>query len=289
MSIGRGWRIGLSLVALLPALLPVGTVAAAGAGVADAAPIGTFDCVIEPKTITKLGTPETGIVDAVKVDRGDVVHKGEIVATLDSQLQRLTVQAARLKAGDKLGIRSAQARLSYRTDEAQRQAALHKNAFVSTKKYEEAVAEKRLAQLAVDKAQFDHRMAGQTLAEANERLQRRSIRSPIDGIVAKVTIEPGEYATDQNPLMTIAQIDPLYVKVFVPVSYYGRILIGSPAEVLPQEPIGGVYRARVSVVDQVFDAASGTFGVRLNLPNPKATLPAGLRCKVRFLAGRAAR
>jgi hypothetical protein len=36
------------------------------------------------------------------------------------------------------------------------------------------------------------------------------------------------------------------------------------------------------VVDQVLDAASGTFGVRLALPNPGQQLPAGIRCKVQF-------
>jgi membrane fusion protein (multidrug efflux system) len=38
----------------------------------------------------------------------------------------------------------------------------------------------------------------------------------------------------------------------------------------------------VTVVDKVVDAASGTFGVRLELPNPDLKLPAGLKCTVRF-------
>jgi hypothetical protein len=35
-------------------------------------------------------------------------------------------------------------------------------------------------------------------------------------------------------------------------------------------------------VDQVFDAASGTIGVRLELPNPELRLPAGIHCRVHF-------
>jgi multidrug efflux pump subunit AcrA (membrane-fusion protein) len=38
----------------------------------------------------------------------------------------------------------------------------------------------------------------------------------------------------------------------------------------------------VTVVDRVVDAASGTFGVRLEVPNPNYRLPAGLKCKARF-------
>jgi hypothetical protein len=55
------------------------------------------------------------------------------------------------------------------------------------------------------------------------------------------------------------------------------------AEVIPEEPIGGKHKARVVIVDRVLDAASGTFGIRLQLPNRKYKLPAGLRCQVIFL------
>jgi hypothetical protein len=40
----------------------------------------------------------------------------------------------------------------------------------------------------------------------------------------------------------------------------------------------GVYQAKVTVVDPVFDAASGTFGVRLEMPNPDEAAPVGVRC-----------
>lgn len=46
--------------------------------------------------------------------------------------------------------------------------------------------------------------------------------------------------------------------------------------------MGGRYEASVKVVDRVIDAASGTFGVRLQLPNPGYRVPAGVKCRVRF-------
>ena len=54
------------------------------------------------------------------------------------------------------------------------------------------------------------------------------------------------------------------------------------AEVRPEKPGGGVLEASVKIVDRVVDAASGTFGVRLELPNPEYRLSAGLKCKVTF-------
>ena len=58
--------------------------------------------------------------------------------------------------------------------------------------------------------------------------------------------------------------------------------VGMQAEVMPEAPVSGVYTARVKVVDPVIGAASGTLGVRLELPNADYRLPAGLKCKVRF-------
>ncbi|CAN0204246.1 unnamed protein product [Phaeothamnion confervicola] len=48
--------------------------------------------------------------------------------------------------------------------------------------------------------------------------------------------------------------------------------------------VAGSFRARVTLVDKVIDAASGTFGVRLELPNPGGRVPAGIKCRVRFSA-----
>lgn len=46
--------------------------------------------------------------------------------------------------------------------------------------------------------------------------------------------------------------------------------------------MGKVLTATVSVIDKVLDAASDTFGVRLELPNPTLELPAGVNCTVTF-------
>src|SRR4029079_10229206 len=109
-----------------------------------------------------------------------------------------------------------------------------------------------------------------------------TLRSPINGVVVERHLVPGEYRNEQTPILTLAQIDPLRVEVFVPTSYYGQIRTGSKAVVRPEQPIGGTYTATITVVDHVLDAASGTFGVRLALPNPELQIAAGIRAKVSF-------
>jgi membrane fusion protein (multidrug efflux system) len=244
--------------------------------------MGEFDCVVEAKMMAKLGSPDTGIIEVLKVDRNATIKKGDVVAQLDSNLQRIALELAQLKASNEGDINSERTRLAFRTSEAERAENLNSKQIVTTKVRDEAVTERNLATLSLAKAELEHKMAQVDLEQARARLDRRSIVSPIDGVVSDVTIRLGEYVYEQTPLMTIAEINPLYVKVFVPVRYYRNLRVGTDAEVMPEEPVGGVYKAKVTVVDRVFDAASSTFGVRLELPNPEYALPAGMRCRIRF-------
>ncbi len=261
----------------------LGHAAAAAQGQVLEEPEDGLDCVIEPHAIVKLGSVEEGILREITVDRGDNVERGDVVARLDSDLQVLAVELAKLRAESDFEVRAGQARLSFRQDAADRVAALYKKSIVSTKVRDEAEIELELAELGVNAAQTDRRMARLELRNARARLARRTIRSPVDGVVGELTMSAGEFVHEQSPVVTIAQINPLNVEVFVPISRYGRVEVGMFGEVVPEEPIGGTYRARVTVVDWVFDAASGTFGVRLALPNADYGLPAGLKCRVRFL------
>ena len=78
-------------------------------------------------------------------------------------------------------------------------------------------------------------------------------------------------------------MDPLRVEVILPAALYGSIQPGANAAVTPDLSGAEVHVASVTVIDPVIDAASATFSVRLELPNPERSIPGGLRCEVRFL------
>ena len=271
-----------------PALATAALLLSLSAGLATAQALngsGINDCVIEPRSVIKLGSADEGVIEAIAVDRGDLVRKGQVVARLESEIEILALEAARMRANRDVELRSGRARLSYRAGEAKRAQELFRKKIVSTKVRDEAAIEKKLAQYGVKAAELDNGMAKIELKNAEMRLARRTIHSPVDGIVVERAMAPGEYAHEQATVMTIAQVDPLHVEVFVPIADYGRIAVGNEAKVMPEAPVGGTYTARVTVVDRVFDTASGTFGVRLELPNPALKLPAGLKCRVRFSLG----
>ena len=66
------------------------------------------------------------------------------------------------------------------------------------------------------------------------------------------------------------------------MSAFGKVNTGMQVNVSPELPVGGQYVGSVNIIDRVVDAASGTFGVFLEVPNPTLGVPAGVKCKADF-------
>ncbi|WP_270935661.1 efflux RND transporter periplasmic adaptor subunit [Falsiroseomonas oryzae] len=243
-----------------------------------------FDCLMDAAQRVKLGASVTGLIRAVNVNRGDVVRRGQVLAQLASEVEEANAALARVRARNDSPVASAEQRAEYARRRAGRLERLRATNAVSEREYDEAATEARVAALTLRDAQMNLEAARAELLRAEEQVAQRQILSPIDGIVVERHLSGGEYLHEQAQLLTLAQIDPLHVEVYLPVAFFGQIATGDVATVMPEAPVGGQYRARVSVVDRVMDAASGTFGVRLLLANPDLALPAGLRCRIRFRA-----
>jgi multidrug efflux pump subunit AcrA (membrane-fusion protein) len=82
--------------------------------------------------------------------------------------------------------------------------------------------------------------------------------------------------------MKLAQINPLRVEVYAPLSLLGKLKTGMQADVHPEGKGQSVYQAKIVVVNKVVDSASGTIGVRLEMANPNNAIAAGLACTVEF-------
>lgn len=213
--------------------------------------------MIEPYEIVKVASQVPGIIESIPVERGQLVKKGQVLATLKSGVEKANVSLAKAQA-----------------EFARRKLERNKELYAS-KQISEQERDEMQTELAKNEAQ---------LQDAMEKLEMRTIRSTIDGVVVKRELSPGEYVSDK-PILVMAVINPLNVEVVVPARRYGTIRTGMTAEVRPEAPVGGVYRGKVVIVDKVIDAASGTYGVRVELPNASLKLPAGLKCKVRFIRG----
>jgi RND family efflux transporter MFP subunit len=244
-----------------------------------------FDCLFEPRLKIKLATPVAGVLKNVPVDRGSVIHKGDLLAQLESGVEKAQLDLAEARADSDAGVKSREARVLFLTKKRERTRTLSEKSIATAATMEEVESDFAVAGQELREAESNLRIAGLDVARASEVLRQRTIVSPIDGVVAERSLVGGEYAYEQAPIMTIAQIDPLNVEVFLPISLYDIVKIGMKAIVSGEQPVGGRYTATVELIDPVIDSRSGTFGIRLLLPNPNNKIPAGLRCKVEFPVG----
>lgn len=241
-----------------------------------------FDCLIEPRVTSKVSAAVPGIISEVLVDRGDIVQAGQLIAKLEASVEEAAVEVARVRADNDMQTQSTLTRAEFLRKKSSRLEKLRPNNTVSEAAYDEAIAEAVVAEFNAREARSNLELARVELRRAKSQLNQRHVRSPVSGVVVERVLSPGEYRNEQSHILTIAQIDVLNVEVYVPITHFGQVRVGSRATVTPEDPVGGKYTATVTMLDRVLDSASGTFGVRLELPNSDYLLPGGLRCKIRF-------
>ncbi len=239
-------------------------------------------CLIEASDIVELSSPVEGIIAAVEVERGDHVEAGQTIAQLDSLIETIGLKLAEARANNTAAILAREARLKFLVLQAERSTKLAKRKTVSEAIRDEALQEAEVARQELKAARLDLEIAKLEAERARAILDQKVLRTPISGIVVERLLSTGEYQAGETKIVTIAKVDVLHVEAIAPIEYYDRLSVGDFVAILPEQPIGGTYRAQITVIDQVLDAATGTFGFRMKLPNENNHLPAGLRCMVEF-------
>jgi len=240
---------------------------------------GTLPCVIEPTEKVELGSPVIGVLAELRVERGDQVKKGQIIARLAAQVERKSVDLAMLKVNDYSEIQATTAALEHAKREKTRAVLLFKKSLISKQDLDKAVTEETLARHRLEQARESQKQSAQELKLAKAKLNQRILRSPIDGIVTERYLSAGDRIQDQ-PIVRIAKIDPLRVEVIAPAKYFNQFEKGQSVNVAPKLPGVDPKEAQVIIIDRTIDAASNTFRVTLELKNPGLKIPAGARCTV---------
>jgi len=251
---------------------------AVAAPVWAASPMG---CLIEPERVADIGSQVVGVIETIDVERGDVVKKGQVVATLRADVERASVIVANSRAEAQAELQAAAANVTFNQQRLTRAEDLFAKKFISQQALDQARTETELAEQKLAQAREQRHVLSRERELAAAQLSQRTLRSPIDGVVAERYLSPGE-RVEEKPLVRVAKVNPLRVQVVVPTAFFGKIHPGGTAQVMPELPDAQPVVARVTTVDKVIDAASNTFRVQLELPNPDLALPAGLRCKADF-------
>lgn len=245
----------------------------------------SFECLIEPTQTVDISSPVIGLLDKVHVRRGDKVHKGQLIASLESTAETASAALARYKSEMTAPTLTAENKVDFSKKKYQRRQEMFSQNFMSAQDKDEAESEMKLSESELKLAQENKEIAKLEWKQQNSLLNLRTIRSPFDGIVVNQFIFPGEVVEpsgQKKAILKLAQLNPLRVYVILPMAAFGKVSTGMKANVKPELPVGGQYIGTVQIIDRIVDAASGTFGVFLEIANPKLDVPAGVKCKAEF-------
>lgn len=246
----------------------------------------SFDCLIEPTRTAELASPVTGLLEHVEVTRGDIVAKGQVLASLESRAEQTAAELARYKSEQVGPMRMAESKIEFSKRKFDRRRDMVAEKLMSLQESDDAEAEHKLAESELQVAKENRQIARIEFQQQSSLLDLRTIRSPFDGVVVEQMLYPGEVVEpggNKQGILKVAQVNPLRVHAILPKDMFGKLSAGMLAEVLPEIPAGNVYKAKVITIDRLIDAASGTFVVDLELANPKMDIVAGVKCKATFV------
>jgi len=259
-----------------------------------------------PYQNVELHAKVAGYIKNIYVDIGDRVHTGEILAVLE--IPELVAQVDEAKAA----VHHAEEEIQRAQSEVSRaeadNVALHANAvrlvntdkarpgLIAQQELDDATAKDRASQAQVDAAKSALAAAKQQLEVAKADQQHyaalsgyANIVAPYDGVVTwrfsdtGALVQAGTSSTSGLPVVTVAQIDVLRLRIPVPESLAAKVRIGDSADVRVQAT-GEHFTGKVTRFTDALDPSTRTMQVEIDVPNPQYHLQPGMYAEVTLLA-----
>ncbi|MEX0602757.1 MAG: efflux RND transporter periplasmic adaptor subunit [Bacteroidota bacterium] len=199
----------------------------------------------------RLSPEEGGVIKEWRVEKGETVRKGDILAVLSDDVLKAAYEAA---------------------------AAQYKLAETNFRMQKKVYAEKAISELQYRNAEYSRDAAKAQADLAFARLERTRLRSPINGILNDRFVDAGEYAPPAVPAAHIVNLNALKVAAEVSERYSGTMAPGSMATVtfdaFPLDTLTGI----IIHVGAAISPSNRTMQVELAIANP------GLRLKPEMIA-----
>lgn len=209
---------------------------------------------IQPTTQTDISSEMSGVVRSVNVDNNDLIKKGDVLAELDSERYEAQLQSLQASvAGAKARLADAQATLQASDLTLARQVALQKKGLVITQDLEAARAAQARAAAAISVAEADIQIADANLDLKQLDIDKSKILSPVDGIVLKRAVEPGQTVASslQAPvLFTLAEdLKHMQLEANIDEADIGSVAAGQKAAFTVDAFSGRNFPARIETIE----------------------------------------
>lgn len=222
-------------------------------------------------------------VQELAVQAGQRVAKGQIMVRGRESEMLAGIEVQRTRANNVADVEAARANMDLAKSRKDAGEKANNEGGMSPAEMDERRLTYAAAVAQFESAQARLKEQQQLLLQAERQAERYRLVAPFDGIVDQIVVDVGANVNEQQPVLRVVQVDPLWIDVPVsPEEPIERGLkLGSPAWVLLDAPGENAAReARVLYVAPVVDAG-GTLRVRVEVANPRG-LPAGTRAAVRF-------
>ncbi|HEY4581676.1 MAG TPA: efflux RND transporter periplasmic adaptor subunit [Lysobacter sp.] len=234
----------------------------------------------------------TGKVREVRIEEGQRVEAGDVMATLDpvdAAAQRML--AASQLAATRSQIGSVQAQLREAEANASRLASLVRQQLVSKAQYDQAVAQRDALRAQLATAQRNASVSSANLRIAENGVDNTVVRAPFAGVVIAKAAQPGEIVSPlsagggftRTGIGTIVDMDSLEVEVDVGESYIGRVKPGMPVETVLNAYPDWKIPSEVIAIIPTADRGKATVKVRVALKQKDARIVPDMGARVSFL------
>ncbi len=238
---------------------------------------GQIDGFIEPYRSIELSSDETGSIASLEVEEGDSVSTDQVIARLDVRVQELQLEIASHLAGTKSQLDAAERTLLKREAILQRLTELRTKGHASESEIIRADMELSIAQAKLLAAKEEQAVREIERRRAAVQLERRTIVSPFEGVVARIHRREGEFLSPLHPeVVTIIQVDRLLATFAIPSSQLEDFTVDKEFNLEMEN--GSLIKGNVYRIGVETDAQSGTVIVKLVINNDSRKLRSGEVC-----------
>jgi RND family efflux transporter MFP subunit len=241
---------------------------------ARAEPIEGFT---EPYRKVDVVPVEPGLLATLTVNEGDQVESDQVLGNLDSEVQEIALEIARANCAAVGKIESATAERDLRKKRAQKVSELLAKGHANEDEHNRSQAELAIAEANLRTALEQRKTDELECKKIATLIERRKIRSPIDGVVTRVYHEENEFVSSSATILTVMQLNPLRAILSVPTTSVNRLRVDQNVQLAFPES-NAIGTGKVEYISPVCDAESGTVRVKVLIENTDAKYRSGERC-----------
>jgi membrane fusion protein (multidrug efflux system) len=239
--------------------------------------------ITAPSADRTLSFVQPGRIEQVNIKEGQSVKAGQVLVRQDDAVERARLAQLEADSQNTINIKASEASLAQKQVDLKKiEKAAALNAATALE-VEHARLDVKIADLSVKLAVFELEQAQRKYEEAKIQIDNMSLKSPIDGVVEKLEVEPGESVNALEDVIRVVQINPLWIDAPVPLEKARDLQYGGHTQVIFPGSAQAQVEGTIIFIGAVADAASDTLRVRIQVPNTSHR-PAGEHVRVIFAA-----